>query len=98
LWQLEINQPRLQEVGRKMAVPAIRDFHPCFYFVNIGLEGVGGVAAAGFVTILQCARLRQATWAASLHKKSRCGSGGFDVRYIFNSGAKPKVAGCPSWD
>ena len=28
----------------------------------------------------------------------RCGSGGFDVRYALNSGAKSNVAGCPSWD
>src|SRR6202163_3361409 len=45
-----------------------------------------------FVTILQCAgssaarrpraaRLRQARWAASLHKMRHCGSGAFDVRY-----------------
>src|SRR5712672_3283935 len=55
-----------------------------------------------FVTILQCAgssaarrpravRLRQARWAASLHKMRRCGSGAFDVRYTLNSGAKSNV-------
>src|SRR5260370_23075484 len=60
-----------------------------------------------FVTILQragssaarrprAARLRQARWAASLHKMRRCGSGAFDVRYTLNSGAKSNVAGCPS--
>ena len=42
-------------------------------------------------------RLRQARWAASLHKMRRCGSGAFDVRYTLNSGAKSNVAGCPSW-
>src|SRR4030088_1597930 len=52
-----------------------------------------------FVTILQCAGssaarrprgapLRQARWAASLHKMRHCGSGAFDVRYTLNSGAK----------
>jgi hypothetical protein len=45
----------------------------------------------------QAARLRQARRAASLYKMRRCGSGAFDVRYTFNSGAKPNVAGCPSW-
>src|ERR1700722_5374860 len=60
-----------------------------------------------FVTILQCAgssaarrpraaRLRQARWAASLHKMRRCGSGAVDVRYTLDSGAKSNVAGCPS--
>src|SRR3981081_1482413 len=55
--------------------------------------------ANGFVTILQCAGssaarrpraapLRQARWAASLHKMRHCGSGAFDVRYTLNSGAK----------
>jgi len=45
----------------------------------------------------RAARLRQARWAASLHKMRRCGSGAFDVRYTLNSGAKSNVAGCPSW-
>src|SRR5882757_3769569 len=45
----------------------------------------------------RAARLRQARWAASLHKMKRCGSGAFDVRYTLNSGAKSNVAGCPSW-
>jgi hypothetical protein len=34
--------------------------------------------------------------AASLHKMRRCGSGVFDVRYTFNSGAHSNVAGYPS--
>jgi hypothetical protein len=42
-------------------------------------------------------RLRQARWAASLHKMRGCGSGAFYVRYTLNSGAKSNVAGCPSW-
>jgi len=42
-------------------------------------------------------RLRQARWAARLHKMRRCGSGAFDIRYTLNSGAKSNVAGCPSW-
>ena len=45
----------------------------------------------------RAAQLRQARWAASLHKMRRCGSGAFDVRYTLNSGAKSNVAGCPSW-
>jgi hypothetical protein len=36
----------------------------------------------------RAARLRQARWAAGLHKMRRCGSGAFDVRYTLNSGAK----------
>ena len=43
------------------------------------------------------ARLRQARWAASLHKMRHCGPGAFDVRLTLNSGAKSDVAGCPSW-
>src|SRR5258708_39095111 len=45
-------------------------------FVTI-LQGAGSSAARR----PRAARLRQARWAASLHKMRRCGSGAFDVRY-----------------
>src|SRR6266446_5198020 len=58
-----------------------------------------------FVTILQCAgssaarrpraaRLRQARWAASLHKMRHCGSGAFDVRY---TAQQRRDLPCYSW-
>ena len=88
---------------------ALKGWHDFYLLVGtagatlLALLFVAASLGTGFLTEERlarrprAARLRQARWAASLHKMRHCGSGAFDVRYTLNSGAKSDVAGCPSW-